>query len=153
MKSKIAIVLISITLVFAAGCSLPVFHGNVKPIYPNVGVYPTKIDSLTPTFRWQSDVNTMATYDFAIWDKGEAVGHVGGFSMEFRSPIYYKESLSQPEHKIEVPLAPDTIYYWSIRIRSGGKVSPWAKYDHYDWLILTSVEGKNWPYSFKTPKQ
>jgi hypothetical protein len=146
MKRLIVAMLMS--LMFLSGCILKVHNGDTKPIYPEAGYFtwPVKIDSLTPTFHWRSDMKTLSTYDFAIWDDQ----HIG-FRMKSMSPIYYKEALSQPEHKIEAPLAPNTSYLWSVRTRSGGKVSAWATYDYYAFAVVAIGWGTNLPYRFKTP--
>lgn len=135
-----------ISLMLLSGCILKVHNGDTKPIYPEVGYFnwPKRVDTLTPTFRWKVDTKAPSTYDLAIWDTQL------GFRMKSGLPIYYKEALPQPEHKIEVPLAPNTLYYWSVRSRSGGKVSAWATYDYYAFAVVAFGWGTNLPYRFKT---
>jgi len=129
-----------------AGCILKVHNGDTKPIYPKVGyILPTRVDTLTPTFRWRSDTKAASTYDLAIWEYKFAS------RMKSKQPIYYKEALSQPEHKIEIPLAPYSQYIWSVRSRSGDKVSAWATYDYYAFAIVYFGWGMNLPYGFQTP--
>jgi hypothetical protein len=146
MKRLIVVMLMS--LVFLSGCILKVHNGDTKPIYPEVGYsnWPKTINTLTPTFRWQADTKASSTYDFAIWDEEL------GFRMQSKLPIYYKEALPQPEHKIEVPLAPNTSYVWSVRTRSGDKVSAWATYNYYAFAVVAIGWGTNMPYKFKTPE-
>ena len=168
MKRLIFVMFIS--PMFLAGCSrTSIYYGGVKPIYPDAGhdSSAVMVDSLTPTFRWQPDVNRPCTYDFAIWDHAEEIrtgNPLVGYrtNIEFRSYIYYKEALPLPEHKIEIPLAPSTVYYWSVRIRSGDKVSEWAYLDYLqhsinNGLLLSlmssgELTGNRWFYDFRTPK-
>jgi hypothetical protein len=147
-------IMVLVGLIFLAGCSLPVYKGDIRPVYPELGygVRPTVVDSLTPTFRWQYDMTTPCTYDFAIWDVGDVTAWGTGSRMEFRPYIYYKEALTQPEHKIELPLAPDTLYYWSVRTRSGNVVSAWATHDSYIWGGVVAATAKNYPFRFRTPQ-
>jgi hypothetical protein len=149
MKRLIVVMLMS--LVFLAGCNMRFPNGDIKPSYPDLGYTnrPAILDTLTPTFRWTSEAKAPSTYDFAIWDISP---QVVGFSMASQRPIYYKEALPQPEHKIEIPLAPNTIYAWSVRTRSEGKVSAWMTYNYYYNFIIVFGNGKNWPYRFKTPE-
>lgn len=148
MKRLIVVMLMS--LVFLGGCVMKTYNGDTKPIYPTPSymswIWPTSVDSLSPTFRWKNDSKVSSTYDFAIWDEEL------GFRMKSRLPIYYKEALPQPEHKIEVPLAPNTSYVWSVRSRSGDKVSAWATYNYYSFAVVAIGWGTNMLYKFKTPE-
>ncbi len=60
------LVVIVVSLILIACTS---FHG-IKPIYPAVGNpnYPTQVDSLQPTFRWEPSPEPDATYDFIIYE-------------------------------------------------------------------------------------
>ena len=143
-------------LIFLYGCTLPAYKGGIEPIYPGVrtsGKMYETVDTLTPTFRWKADVTSPCTYDFAIWDGGKRV-EVGlnAYTVAKGPAVYYKEALSKPEHTVEIPLGPDSFYFWSVRIRSDGKVSEWAYYDYDQWVGVASSKGRNWLYSFKTPK-
>jgi hypothetical protein len=154
MKKQIIILVMG--LIFISACTLPSYKGGIEPIYPGVKTFGKQyetVESLTPTFRWKSVITVPCTYDFAIWDLGETLpSGLNGF-MVMRGPaLYYKEALSKPEHTVEIPLAPDTRYFWSVRIRTDGKVSEWATYDYHAWLVIAASEGRNWPYNFKTPK-
>jgi hypothetical protein len=147
------IVVITIILMFLAGCNIPIsYNEHIKPIYPDISItiVPEEVDSLTPTFRWQSDGKEPCTYDFVIWDRFEIKSRVLEYSQNLEEAIYYKEALSQPEHTIEIPLAPNTIYYWSIRTRLGNKVSSWASWNYFQWRVFQGGHGYT-PYAFRTP--
>jgi hypothetical protein len=143
-------------LIFLYGCTLPIYKGGIEPIYPGVrtvGKSYETVESLTPTFRWKTDVTSPHTYDFAIWDGGRRVElDLNVYSVAKGPAVYYKEALSKPEHTVEIPLGPDSMYFWSVRIRSNGKVSAWAYYDYHQWVGVASSKGSSWPYRFKTPK-
>jgi len=151
--NKHLISLSSLCLALLCGCSMPIHNTAIRPIYPKVGhgVKPEVTDSLSPTFLWRSENKEPCTYDFAIWDVGDSTQVVNASYMEFRPYIYYREGLATPEHKLEIPLAPDTPYFWSVRIREGKKVSPWATHDAYVWGVVVVVHAKNYPYRFRTP--
>jgi hypothetical protein len=167
---KRLIVVVFVSLMFLTGCRSLVYYGGIKPLYPNAGhagyngsnVWPAPVivDSLTPTFRWQPDTDRPCTYDFAIWDEGEKIGNpLIGYSsgmdlLRLGHPIYYKEALTQPEHKIELPLGPSTLYYWSVRIRAKDTVSDWAYFDFIDYGLLAGgqLTRRQWFYDFETPK-
>lgn len=145
-----------IYFIFISGCTLPVYKGGIEPVYPGVRtmgkIYET-VESLTPTFRWKSNVTSPCTYDFAIWDGGKRVEtDVNAFAIAKGPAVYYKEALSKPEHTVEIPLGSDSLYFWSVRIRTDGKVSAWATFDYHQWLVLAASQGRNWMYQFKTPK-
>ncbi len=160
--------IIFIVLVFLSGCATRSFNGPIKPIYPEIssialmGESWSHVDSLTPTFRWESSAKYPCTYDFAIWDKGEKVTDNSGVGTKtttyYRPPIYYKESIVQTEHTVEIPLAPSTVYYWSVRIRirkdNQDKVSSWATYNYQERGGATSggSTGMNYLFEFITPK-
>jgi hypothetical protein len=150
------VIIIIMGLIFISGCTLPTYKGGIEPIYPGVrtvGKSYETVESLTPTFRWRSDVTSPCTYDFAIWDVGKTIPAGINVSEVTKGPaVYYKEALSKPEHTVEIPLGPDTLYFWSVRIRTDRNVSGWAYYDYNRWVGVASSEGRNWPYSFKTPK-
>jgi len=152
---KRLIVMSIMGIIFLSGCTLPTYKGGIEPIYPGVrtsGKRYETVDTLTPTFRWKSDVTSPCTYDFAIWDVGRTITGINAFEVTKGPAVYYKEALSKPEHTVEIPLGPDTLYFWSVRIRSNGKVSSWATFDYSSWVGVAASEGRNWLYSFKTPK-
>ncbi len=114
-------------------------HG-VTPIYPEVSSsYPTKVDSLQPTFRWEAVTKPDVRYDFIIYERlqistlGPLMPYRGFISvgkfMAIGREVYYREGLEKPEHRVEVPLRPTMLYFWSIRVRRGEDVSEWSRFD------------------------
>lgn len=154
MKKQIMLMICAMMVI--CGCTMPIYRGGIEPIYPGVRMvgktYET-VDTLTPTFRWKSGAPSGSTYDFAIWDSGKtSVSGLNAFEVTKGPAVYYKEGLARPEHTVEIPLGPDSRYFWSVRIRSNGKVSGWAYYDYEQWTGVGSSSGRNWLYNFKTPK-
>lgn len=129
------------------------FRG-VKPLYPEPGHpgSPPKVDSLQPTFRWETASTSGATYDFIIYECLK-VSDWKGTKRSVGREIYYREGLTATEHQIEEPLKPHSEYYWSIRTRHGDKVSTWALYDYTLFLGTAYMKAKNQPFLFKTPDE
>jgi hypothetical protein len=57
------------------------------------------------------------TYDLRIWDESVEVRN-SVWTERWRSRIVYeRRGLVAPQHTLEVPLAPGSRYYWSVRAR------------------------------------
>jgi hypothetical protein len=92
-------------------------------------------------------------YDFAIWEKGVTTpSGISGTTVEWGPTLYRREGLTRPEHTVELPLGPDAMYFWSVRIRTGDQVTAWGTYDYTSFAVVTTVSGHNWRYPFRTPK-
>ena len=115
---------------------------------PEVGHYsPTVVESLVPQLKWQPASESEVRYDLVIFETTSS-GKPG------RS-VYYREGLEIAEHKVEQPLNPDAVYYWTVRSRKGPTVSDWSSYDH---KLLVPIpfgfyyQGQgNLLFPFKTP--
>ena len=145
---------------------------GVTPTYPKVGPLDLAIpavDNLTPQFRWNPAGEPDVTYDFVIYE-GPGKPRFGeifefGYGMGERpgARVYYREGLTQPEHRVERPLQPGTVYYLSVRVRRGQTVSDWSRFhsracvpdrgpDFFGrwWLSCSRTE---YPFfKFKTPR-
>jgi len=102
----------------------PIF--GLRPEYPEPRNQ--KIDSRQPRLRWEAfprpadlkaDSNGWVariqhvTYDVRIWRTVE-----GAFGRPFPGNlIYSRDSVPEPSHTVETPLAPDTSYVWTVRAR------------------------------------
>ena len=141
------ICILTIGLLGISGCWS---HSGLKPIYPQAMTSPVVVDSVQPTLRWKSASESNVTYDVIIYDvitakppaKPRAMGKV----------VYYREGIKESQHKIEDPLNPNTAYFWSVRFRSGEKVSAWSTWSYSFYVGGVSVEEKNAPFVFKTPE-
>ena len=89
-----------------------------------------KVDSLQPTFRWEPFPGTdqrgwgTPTKPFVVVEDAKSVSDV---TYELKiwivsngapgEVVYEREGLTEPSHRIESPLKPETEYYWSVRAR------------------------------------
>lgn len=131
-----------------------IFNGCAKPAGvltapppDHINVQLETISSLRPKFEWSPVVAPNATYDLIVclgvsnsigcWSPGKTV--------------YYRSRLTNSSHTVAEPLAPDTIYVWSVRAHSGTRASKWASYgdDHPD--IFQASNHHEVMYPFKTP--
>jgi len=65
-----------------------------------------KVETLKPSFLWKP-LTGSATYDLAIWEcilPGYERGRVA----------YFKKGIIDTKHKVETPLKPYSLYYWSV---------------------------------------
>ena len=130
----------SAVLLVLVGCYTVTVSG-LEPIYPEVvnsrsGAASFEVDSLRPTFRWESfprsqdlrnDENGLLgrihnlSYDLKIWRAQD------GLPVQ---AIYSRGGIPAPMHKIEERLEPSTEYVWSVRARfevdGGARVTEWA---------------------------
>lgn len=105
----------------------------LEPLYPEFQFWHGyRVDTLQPTLTWTSfprqidrqklDPDVLrkienVTYDLRIWDETVEV-RSRPLSDRWRNGIFYERTgLVAPKHKLEVQLAPDSRYYWSVRAR------------------------------------
>ena len=133
-------------LVACVGTPRPAPVWGLRPEYPEALVgsvgHPSpffvEVDSPQPVLRWQSFPRpedsknekikgiTNVTYDLRIWRvtgpyrvRHSSLLDLNHYFVAFKivEPIYEREGLPQPGHKIEEPLEPFRNYFWSIRAR------------------------------------
>jgi len=92
-------------------------------------------DSLQPTLQWeafprphdpvegQEEVLSQVSgvsYELKLW-RADSVFPVRRFwpggVIELQDPVYVRQKLPNPWHRIEVPLEPCSVYFWTIRAR------------------------------------
>ena len=153
-----------ILFLLSAGCYSV---SGLKPIYPEVvkshsGGEFFEVDSLQPTFRWESFPRPQ---DLRKNQKG-LVGRIHNVTYELKiwrvqdgyqaKPIYSRQRIPEPLHKVEEPLEPSTNYVWSVRARfevdDVTMVTEWAGI----WLNQSArrspvVPSNRLCYRFKTP--
>jgi hypothetical protein len=75
-------------------------------------LHPTVVDSLQPVFKWKS-ASAVQTVDFGIW---EAVKTHPKSMYDLRGRLVFsKERISGKEYRLERPLEPGTVYFWSVK--------------------------------------
>jgi hypothetical protein len=150
--------------VAVAGCaSLPkTYSSQARPIYPTLGTsvsdFYEKIDTLEPVLKWTDVKSPGQTYDVAVWETSSRASDksILGTPLEPRdwgTQIYYAQALSQNFYKISKPLKPNTCYHWSVRIRTGTRVSKWATFNQSAVSLLGVGYAYHMPYGFITPRQ
>ena len=126
-----------------AACAAPLDVAGLRPLAPEPYSHPPKLQSLQPELRWESfprptDLKAdrsgwvsrvrHVTYDLRIWrGSRDPYGYQEVYPAEL---VYARTALATPEHLVEMPLAPDTQYLWSVRARfeldGQPRVTPWG---------------------------
>jgi len=107
--------------------------------------------SLQPTFSWQASINDEVTYDLVLYEA--AAYSIGGMlknSYIRGHQIAYIEGLEQTSWTPPESLRPDTRYFWSVRLRDGGTVSPWSTQSHFTFALVAWSSGSGQWFQFKT---
>ena len=162
MKKLGAIFLIGCCAV-AAGClSLPKSYNTGElPVEPPLGSTVTEFyrvtDTLQPVLRWKDVKSAAQTYDVAVWESQSlpADKSIVGIPFEHRKwgkQVYYAQAINRNFFKIDKPLKPDTCYHWSVRTRTGSKVSEWATFTQTALSPIGLAYAHNLPYGFITPR-
>jgi hypothetical protein len=108
----------------------------------------TTLKTLRPQFEWTAPNEAGVVYDLVICE-GMAESH--GYWIPGKT-IHHREGITTTKYALEQPLSPDTIYVWSVRARSGNRVSKWTEYLDGDWSRLqTGPRRHNILWPFKTP--
>jgi len=121
-------------------------------------------DSLSPTLRWEAfprpeDLKAdtsgrlrnvkNVTYEIRIWSADN------WYPADL---VYARAGLTEPAHTLDTPLAPDTLYLWTIRARfdldGHQRVTQWAILGLDDYRVsVLPPSGRNLGYyGLKTPK-
>lgn len=129
------------------------FH-SVEPIDPKVAGPRnlTLVDSLQPALKWKPSTQA-ESYDLIVYKPGKTQAFGETQERERLMKVYYRERLTDTAHRLEEPLQPDAEYYWSVRIRSGDKVSEWSRYDYRMFLVLAWHFTNNALFGFRTPSK
>ena len=108
------------------------------------------VATLRPAFAWTYEKKAGVSFELIIC---AGIYDHHGFWVPGKT-AYYREGIQTTTHNIDRPLAPDTVYVWSVRARSGNKTSRWAAYsDSEPSLILKHWSRYNIMCPFKTPSK
>ena len=110
------------------------------------------VRSLQPTFEWSRARQGGVSYDFVVY--GAMLKETPGQPSLWvpAKEAYYREGLNVTRHTLDQPLQSNTIYFWSVRTRSGTNVSPWAAYsDPKSKAVSAGARRFNMLSPFKTP--
>jgi len=158
------------TWVETATCGLMPFYPEYKGIKPfsHELKYP-EIYSLQPTLEWEPfpreiDIDRdkkgilnridEVTYDLKIWKEQSFIQD---------RPLYTRQCIERPDHKVEISLEPLTKYFWTIRVRLkldgqyrvtkwAQSAIPWQSIIKGDPCNLNYIPGTLY-YRFKTPSE
>lgn len=151
MKRKLRYIAWMCCLFILQACST--FHG-IKPVYPDAGhpaYHIVEVDSLQPILEWAASDGAETTYDLRVMEGPPLEGKI--YLESWKNPeltiVYQKEKIPGSRHKIDVPLKPAHLYFWSVK-ESGTKVD-WS---YYNYHLFAGIFYYYWPkqlYRFKTP--
>ena len=153
-----------------SGCAKPQPAAGLRPLPLRMigwtrDARAQEVDSLRPTLRWETFprpedlkvdigghlVNARGvTYEIRIWSADD------WYPVEL---VYARAGLSEPVHTLETPLAPDTLYLWTIRARfdldGQQRVTEWAFLGFNDDRVPVLPPSGRYAgyYGLKTPKQ
>jgi len=158
-RHKIRARLWPLGLVFLIGACAPGAVVGLRPEYPptgqlfrDAGYDFVAVDSLQPTFRWESFPReqdlaadkagifgqvTAVAYDLQIWR--------AGYTFQYPAErVYAKQGLTETSHRIEQPLASATRYSWTVRARflvnGEPRVTEWSMYEWEDARLRRPFE-------------
>jgi hypothetical protein len=135
-------------LVCVWGAFFAVAPCNVCVADESMTVPVTLVETLQPTFAWTAPKESAVTYDFIVC---LAVKESHGFWIPGKK-AYYRGGLKTTTHTLAQPLLPNTMYVWSVRTRTAGKISSWAAYsDSNPSLFRKGRKQYNILCPFKTP--
>lgn len=146
---KTSIWISAVLALLLIGCTTA---SGVTPVHPEIGNpnRPSVVKSLQPSFEWKALPGAEA-YDLIVYECIKTESFWQGTSRTVGREVYYREGLTGTRHRIEQDLKPDMEYYWSVRTRSGGRVSEWSVYDYTVFLGTGMYQATNALFIFKTP--
>lgn len=126
---------------------------GLTPISPEVSHsgFP-KTGSLQPEFRWKASSRPEVHYDLILYDAASytVLGRMIPQYMKGRL-VAYAEDLEASHWQPPTPLAPDTRYIWSVRMREGETVSGWSTQGHFTFAIVIMSSARGQWFQFMTP--
>jgi hypothetical protein len=128
----------------------------VKPLSPKapsrITNRPVKAEN-PPTFRWtvSGPPAPGTSYDLIVYEAVYNPDYHRNRQPEWSrgQTVYYREDLKDTEHTPPSPLVPNVIpgqpyanraYIWSVRTRSGSRLSAWSDYDYW-FLSVVPIPG------------
>lgn len=95
---------------------------NYLPVPLEFLVMAQRSDSSRPMLSWEPFPGTDVTYDIRIWEAG---------SLGPETVVYDRANIDQASHRVEVPLKPSTLYYWTVRahfsLNGKDRVTEWSR--------------------------
>jgi hypothetical protein len=151
MFTKKVLYFILLSLYFGlSGCASYKSYNGVKfisPQYKAFHEYGEVVNSLTPELTWEADKGEY--YDVKVWDA--VACHVQGKLLTGRgNPVIYKEYIQGGSYRVDPPLQPKRVYYWSVRKHGA---TQWSRFTRRTDIYMPYVSGTqyNQLFSFETP--
>lgn len=125
--------LLAVVILGLTACAWKTIDG-LTPVHPKArltywNMEPPTVGSLRPTFRWEPVTEPDARYDFIIYESHKIPApSLLTEDWAIGKEVYYRQGFEEPEHELEVPLQPNSAYYWSVRVRRGENVSDWSRF-------------------------
>ena len=127
-------------------------YSGVTPLSPEVTTsgFP-KTSNLSPEFRWQGSSRPDVSYDLVIFEAATfSIDRITSDHMKGRL-VEYIEDIKGTNWRLDTSLKPETKYYWSVRLRDGGRVSRWSTQSHFGFIIVAMWSGSGQWFQFETP--
>jgi len=109
------------------------------------------VANLTPLLEWKPSSKAGFTYDVAVYESLSLAGDVPGAQRIRGARVAYSEGLREPRFQLSTPLAPNTKYEWSVRLREGENVSTWTTTSYFSFFVVGWVAGSGQWFGFTTP--
>ena len=130
---------------------------GLEPVSPSVQLSGfLQVDTLQPQLRWKPAKAQGVAYDLVVWDSGlDPEKAEPGARFNWGTIVYQRDGLAETVHRVDMPLKPKTLYFWSVRTREGSTLGDWSTFD--GWVAVTGLVGtvrrdiRSAPFGFKTP--
>jgi len=127
---------------------------GVEPVQPpGTGTSFVTVASLTPLLEWKPSGKEGFTYDVAMYESLSIAGNVPGALRIRGTRVAYAEGLREPRYQLSTPLAPNTRYEWSVRLRDGENVSTWTTTSYFAFFVVGWAAGSGQWFGLDTPAQ
>ena len=127
---------------------------GVEPVQPpGTATSFATVASLTPLLEWKPPSKEGFTYDVAVYESLSLAGNVPGALRIRGTRVAYAEGLREPRYQLSTPLAPNTRYEWSVRLRDGENVSTWTTTSYFAFFVVGWAAGSGQWFGLDTPAQ
>jgi hypothetical protein len=125
---------------------------GVEPVQPpGTAKSFVTVASLTPLLAWKPSSKGGFTYDIAVFESLSLAGDVPGALRIRGTRVAYAEGLREPRYQLSKPLAANTKYEWSVRLREGDNVSTWTTTSYFAFFVVGWAAGSGQWFGIETP--
>jgi len=127
---------------------------GVEPVQPpDTASSFVTVTSLTPLLAWKPSSKKELTYDVAVYESLSLAGDMPGAQRIRGTRVAYAEGLREPRYQLSTPLAPNTKYEWSVRLRQGENVSTWSTTGYFAFFVIGWATGSGQWFGIETPEK